>query len=188
MKLIRLSFFKYTRISDEDYGRVSYAPWWEHVDRDTDRSYAYTYHYYTDKSGNRQRRKIYLHRLITNCPPHYVVDHRDRDGLNNQRWNLRISTHSQNRTNSPHHTDNLTGFKGVSLSSSRNTWRARIHYQGVDYELGRYATAEEAALAYDAKARELFGIYAWQNFSPLFENEVQRRQEESQNHLEDVPF
>lgn len=51
-------------------------------------------------------------------------------------------------------------YKGVSLHRSSKMWRAQINCRGVHYSLGQYATQEEAAEAYDAKARELFGQFA----------------------------
>jgi len=45
-------------------------------------------------------------------------------------------------------------------------WVARIKHQKVSFYLGRYNTAEEAARAYDVKAKELLGKSAQLNFRP----------------------
>lgn len=91
------------------------------------------------------------------------VDHRDGDGLNNTRANLRETTVGQNAHNSRRHRDSTSSFKGVNLAPS-NRWRARISVEGVRKHLGLYATAELAALAFDDAARELHGEFACLNF------------------------
>lgn len=107
-----------------------------------------------------ERKTIYLHRMITGCPPAYKVDHRDNDTLNNQRPNLRIATHDQNNLNRSFWS--LSGYKGVSSAGRR--FRARITVDGVEKYLGRFDTAVEAATAYDDAAHETFGEFAWLNF------------------------
>lgn len=47
---------------------------------------------------------------------------------------------------------------------TKNKWRASIAFQGNLSHLGVFICAEDAAKAYDAKARELFGLFAHTNF------------------------
>lgn len=102
-----------------------------------------------------------LHRFIMNCPKGFEVDHINNDGLDNRRENLRLCTRSQNNGNR-----RLTTikFKGVSWERKSKSWRASIGKDYVNYELGRYKTAEEAAEAYDRAARRLYGQFARVNF------------------------
>lgn len=103
--------------------------------------------------------KILMHREIMGFPKQ-EVDHRDRDSLNNQRGNLRLATHSQQMANSR---TRLHGrFRGVRphYNPKCSRFTARI---GKIY-LGCFMTAKAAALAYDAKAVELFGEFAVLNF------------------------
>jgi hypothetical protein len=91
------------------------------------------------------------------------VDHRDRNGLNCRRGNLRAANASQNQGNAGLARSNTTGFKGVDRCGDR--WRARIKRNGKTASIGGlYVTAEEAARAYDKAAREHFGEFAWLNF------------------------
>ena len=102
-----------------------------------------------------------MHTFITGS---VGVDHVNRNGLDNRRMNLRPATTSQNNANQGIRRDNTSGFKGVSWEAANRRWHARIRSDGKLHSLGRYATREEAALAYDAAATEFFGEYAHLNF------------------------
>lgn len=109
---------------------------------------------------------ILMHREIMqvlDSPSWVLVDHKDRNGLNNQRSNLRVCTYALNVANSPARTGR---YKGVSISNRAHgvKWRATITYKGIQYHLGYFYTEEEAAIAYDLEARKLFGEYAILNF------------------------
>lgn len=98
-----------------------------------------------------------------------VVDHIDRNKLNNKIENLRESTLSQNRANSKLTSKNTSGYKGVS--KMRNKWRVQIEYCGKTHRLGCFECPIVAALAYDKKALELFGEFANTNFKPKSEKD-----------------
>jgi hypothetical protein len=91
------------------------------------------------------------------CP--VIIDHCDGDPSNNRWINLRRATQSQNCANRRRHRNNASGFKGVTLIPS-GRWRAIISKRGRRYDLGIFATAEEAHDAYMAAARKLFGEFA----------------------------
>ena len=114
----------------------------------------------------RQRRttKIYLHRIILNAPKNKQIDHRDGNGLNNTRENLRIVSHSENQRNKKSYKNNSSGYKGVDKPGSR--WRARVHHEGNEIHIGYHDTAEDAARAYDAKIKEL----SWEIVNPRMLN------------------
>jgi hypothetical protein len=108
-------------------------------------------------------RLMRLHRFILNPPPKTGVDHIDGDGLNNQRRNLRLATHSQNQHNSRVRSDNKSGFKGVHWSKHARKWHVQIMVDGRTKFLGLFENKKEAGVAYDAAARELFGAFARTN-------------------------
>jgi hypothetical protein len=105
----------------------------------------------------------YLHRVILGVDAGVLVDHEDGDALNNRRNNLRAADHSQNTANRHAPTDSNSGFKGVWFDRNRGKFVAHIGVRGARKTLGRFATAHEAAEAYDAAAREAFGAYARTN-------------------------
>lgn len=89
------------------------------------------------------------------------VDHRDGNGLNNTRLNLRTGSQSQNRANSTKRKAAQSKYKGVMRCGKK--WRAQI-CTGKQRYLGVYANEIAAALAYDAAALEKFGEFAKLNF------------------------
>jgi hypothetical protein len=95
------------------------------------------------------------------------IDHINGNGLDNRRENLRIATASQNHMNKTKQRGTYTStYKGVSLRSDRLHlgWYANIKVEAKHIHLGRYPTEEAAAMAYDKKAKELFGEFAHLNF------------------------
>ena len=111
------------------------------------------------------RETLRMHRLILGVTdPSVEVDHWDGNGLNNTRRNLRIATHSQN-AHSVRHVRGVSRFRGVCRASNRGKpWEARIRRNGPRIYLGTFDTEEEAAMAYDAAAKEFFGEFAALNF------------------------
>lgn len=119
-----------------------------------------------DRSAKRSY-PLSMHRALLDSPSGVEVDHKNRDGLDNRRSNLRLATRSQNTANSPHRANGMSGYRGVTFQRPYRRWAASIESQGCRIHLGNYATAEEAALAYDKGAREVFGEFAYQNFGGL---------------------
>jgi len=91
-----------------------------------------------------------MHRLILAAGPGEAIDHRDRNGLNNQRENLRFATASQNQANRKP-SGGKSAYKGVFLHAC-GRWHAQITINGVQQSLGLYHTEEDATRAYNAAA------------------------------------
>lgn len=102
-----------------------------------------------------------MHQFITGA---IGIDHRNGDGLDNRRSNLRVGTQAQNCANTRIRSNNKSGFKGVSWKKGCDAWVAQIRRDNKSYHLGLFSDREEAARAYDAAAIEFFGEYARINF------------------------
>ncbi|WP_061576552.1 HNH endonuclease [Bacillus licheniformis] len=109
---------------------------------------------------------IRMHREILKPPPELVVDHINRDKLDNRRENLRIATRSQNTANSIKPSTNKSGYKGVHYRKDQRKWRACIRVNQKNISLGQYDDPEKAARAYNKAAVEYFGEYARLNELP----------------------
>jgi hypothetical protein len=87
------------------------------------------------------------------------VDHKDGDGMNCRRENLRPATKLQNSYNRGRNRNNKSGFKGVSWFARDSKWQAAISANGRQKHLGFYDTPEEAAKAYRTAAEQLHGAF-----------------------------
>ena len=105
---------------------------------------------------------VRMHREIMGMIDGNEVDHKDGDGLNNCKSNLRVGTRQQNAANQKRSTRSKTGYIGVSLSVNHVTTPYRVYC--AHKFIGMFATAEEAARAYDKAVKEKYGEFAKTNF------------------------
>jgi hypothetical protein len=110
---------------------------------------------------------LYMHRLIMGAPNGLEVDHRDSDGLNNRRSNLRIATHQQNQVNKRKRAGCSSRYKGVCFATKIDKWVAYIVINGKQQHLGVFITEESAARAYDVAAVETWGSFARPNLTDV---------------------
>jgi hypothetical protein len=166
MRQISLTKGMTALIDDEDFEWASRFTWWAvNLGRKGEN------HWYaaTNVGGRKNKKTLLMHREIAaraGLPWSPRYDLRDRNGLNNQRVNLRPATATLNNANSKKRLGTTSRFKGVSWESFTGRWRAQIRNAGKSFSLGRFADEIEAAKAYDAAAREQFGEFALTNFSP----------------------
>lgn len=108
--------------------------------------------------------RVKMHRFIMGVTdPSILVDHKNRNGLDNRKHNLRLCDKLKNAANSKP-INKTSAYKGVSFDNYSKKWVARIKFEGKQLNLGRYDDEEDAARAYDAKAKEVFGEFAYLNF------------------------
>lgn len=142
----------------DDYQDISRFNWHAQINRNT----VYALRSYKDENG--VWRKELMHRRILKMVDR--VDHRNHNGLDNRRTNLRQASKSQNQYNrSGRRKDNTSGFQGVSWNSRDLVWQAKAAADGVNYALGSYSSAEEAARAYDDFVSHRHGEFAYLNFT-----------------------
>ena|SRR5258708_4530611 len=136
-----------------DYPLVAQHRW--HAKKDSKTGTFYVQTHVRKLDGTRTTK--FLHQLLV--PGVEMVDHRDGDGLNNRRTNLRAATNQLNQHNRNKQT-NGSGFIGVDFVKDTGKYRARIKHNGKRLFLGSYANEVEAAIAYNAAAKELYGAFA----------------------------
>jgi hypothetical protein len=115
--------------------------------------------------GFNHERKVLLHRFLLGAEKGREVDHKDGNGLNCARSNMRDCTRSQNAKNRLMSANNSSGFKGVHWRADKGKWAAEIACNGSRVRIGYFDNKKEAVLAYDRKAIELHGEYAKTNES-----------------------
>lgn len=145
MKEISLTQNKVALVDDHNYDWLIKFNWM--ADKHRQRWYA---------KANINGKSVYMHRLIMNTPLGLEVDHKDKDGLNNQEYNMRNCTRSENAQNQR----DKDKYVGVYLDKRDGAIFSSIcvNYQTIN--LGRYKTKEAAALAYNLAAIKYFGVDA----------------------------
>jgi hypothetical protein len=139
---------------------------------DFDRVNQYIWTLRISKVGNRyaermaispdgRRRTELMHRFILGLTDSDVhTDHRDGDGLNNQRFNLRSCIRADNAKNRRKLAIKTSRFKGVTYRRRADRWEAKIRVSTKLIYLGHYMTEEDAARAYNEAALKHFGEFA----------------------------
>lgn len=153
---IMLTQGKSTIVDDADYELLSRIKW--HAHRKPKEK-----NFYAISSDGRK-----MHRFILKANSHQIVDHINGDSLDNRRENLRLCERYQNCRNSTKRVGNKSGYKGVFFRKDNGKFRAQIGVRENGspryINLGHFNSAEEAASAYDAAAKQYHGEFARLNF------------------------
>lgn len=156
MKTIPLTQGKVALIDEADFEAVNRFKWCAAKDRQG--FYAVRTVRKPDGSRTTQR----LHQFL--MPGSSRIDHRDGDGLNNQRHNLRPATRQQNAQSFRHKQLNATSkFRGVSWYPRYSKWQAQIQVSGKSIPLGYFVFELDAAKTYNEAALKWFGEFAHLN-------------------------
>lgn len=135
MKRIVLTQEKSALVDDEDFEALSQWNWIAVKIGKT---------YYATRSIEPR----YLHRVLMKPAKRMCVDHIDGDGLNNQKSNLRVVSHSANLSNRVFkNTNNKSGTNGLSWAKERGMWHARLIREGKKHFLGYFKRKEDAEKA-----------------------------------------
>lgn len=117
--------------------------------------------WYLNNNGYVYNNKIgKLHRYIMNPSDDLVVDHINRNPLDNRRDNLRICTQHDNCLNRSVYCNNTSGVQGVCWDKNTNKWKVQIMVNGKLTHIGGYNTLEEATEARRQAEIEYFGEFA----------------------------
>lgn len=162
MKEIQLTKGKVALVDDEDYEHLNKFKWHALDSKHT---------FYADRriTINGKRVHISMHRFLLDAGTGDMVDHKDRNGLNNQRHNLRFCTCSQNNVNRS--ASGISKYRGVSLKTKKaisksgelkfyTYWSAAIQVNGKVKHLGYFKKEDVAAIAYNNAAIKQYGEFA----------------------------
>lgn len=135
-------------IDGEDFDKVKDYKWSVHKDHNN---------FYALSKIN--GKTIKMHRLLLGFPKH-IVDHKNGNGLDNRRENLRTCLHAENMYNRKKQSKTSSIYKGVYFNKQCKKYKANIKINGKLMYLGLFEDEREAAEEYNKKAVELYGEFA----------------------------
>ncbi len=162
MKIIPLTRGKIAIVNNSDFKWLSKRKW--HAVRPTPTGIE---RWYAVRVVGPKGRKLYMHKAIVarmGLPPQRLCDHKDGDGLNNRRTNLRPCSAAQNVQNKRKQRGASSQFKGVNWDRKNKKWLVRLNHNRKCCFSGRFRNEKSAAKAYDAAAKKFFGQFAKLNF------------------------
>lgn len=154
-KEIPLTQDKVTLVDIENYDYLNQWKWFADKDRKNSIFYAKR-----SVLKNGKQTTLKMHREILKPPKDMEIDHKNRDGLDNRKCNLRLCNRSQNQMNKEIQRNNTSSYKGVSWHERGKKWQAYIRKDYKRKHLGLFNIKEEAALAYNEAAIKSFGEFA----------------------------
>jgi AP2-like factor (euAP2 lineage) len=142
-------------VDDEDFERVNQFNWYAHITN-------YTVYAARNTSVDENGKVIMMHQFILN---YIKIDHKDFNGLNNQKHNIRPCTHAENMRNRKpfKNIKSSSKYKGISFNKTKGKWVSLIWHNNKVIYLGQFEEEINAAKAYNKKAIELFGEFAFLN-------------------------
>ena len=156
MKEIPLTRGKVALVDDADFEWLNQTKW--HARKNKNGNW-YASGYL--KKGKGDYKSILMHREILRLTdPKIQGEHKDGNGLNNQRGNLRLATNQQNSMNTKKKKNAASKYKGVSWAKTNSKWVAKIRLNGTLMHLGYFKNEIAAAYAYNNAAIMYFGEFA----------------------------
>lgn len=149
-KLIALTQGKFAIVDADDYDFLMQWKWW----------YAKGTYAARSVGGRRNKKILFMHRLILNTPEDKFTDHINGNKLDNRRKNLRHCTHQQNMSNMKNRIGGTSKYKGVYWHKGGKKWAANVTVNYKNIHLGLFVSEIEAASAYNEAALQYFKEFA----------------------------
>ncbi len=148
MKRIKLTQGKFALVDDEDYDYLSKFKWYAYCSRGI--FYAGRTEYINGKGHILQMHVTLLGRKMG-----AEIDHKNRNGLDNRKENLRFSTHSENCRNRSKLKGKSSMYVGVSWDKKIGLWRSYIKIKGKLIHLGLFSSEIEASAEHNKAEKNL---------------------------------
>jgi len=158
-----MAFMKEIALSKQGKNKGKYFAIVDDEDYDWLNSYRWCFDGRYAQRRNKIEGHVRMHIFIMNPPEGMGVDHKNGNQLDFRRCNLRICSQWDNSKNMSKHADGKSKYKGLTQTKN-GKWFARINYRYEHISIGLFESEEEAAKAYDKKAKEIYGEYAKLNF------------------------
>lgn len=148
MKTILLTRGLFAKVDDDDYEWLKLHKWYAAKQPKT---------WYAARSTvvDGKKSTTWMHREINKTPDGLFTDHKNGEGLDNQKTNLRSATHQDNMINCARHKIGSSQYRGVSWHISNRAWVAQITFNSRNIYVGSFPTEAAAKVAYDIKRAEL---------------------------------
>lgn len=136
MKKIPLTQGKFAIVDDEDFEKINQHKW------------HFSHGYAIRDAGRRKNKKhIWMHRLLNNTPDNLITDHINRNKLDNRKCNLRTVDWHKNGTNRGLNKNNTSGYKGIIWRKDNKKWQSRIKFNYKQIYLGCFNNIKDAIKA-----------------------------------------
>ena len=134
----------------EDWEKLKYYRWYKNM-------YGYA------EANNENHKKIKMHKVIIGNVGNMIIDHINRNKLDNRKCNLRVVTKKANGLNRDLRKENTSGYAGVSKVNTG--WKATITENGKNINIGIFSTKERAIKARREAEKRIYGIYSNDNYT-----------------------
>lgn len=155
MRTIELTQGQVAKVSDHRFDELNIYQWHAWWNKSTKSFYAVR----NVKKEDGKRTIVYMHRQINNTPDGFDCDHKDHDTLNNQDYNLRKATRSQNNMNSRLRPDNE--LKEKCICKNHSSFMVQINKNGKKVFCKTYKTLEDAIIARDEAVKKHYGEFSY---------------------------
>ena len=109
-------------IDKEDVFKINFVKWFAEYDNKLKGYYIRAY----ERGKSKNRKNLFLHRYIMDCPDDMVIDHINHDTLDNRKENLRIVSHTENMQNLSLYSTNKSGYKNIYFAKDKKLWICKI--------------------------------------------------------------
>ena len=119
------------------------------------------YCYFRFSGCGQNRKKIKLHRFLMNVVDDdaVIIDHINRNPLDNRKSNLRIGNTVLNTYNKDYNSNSISKVKGVSWNKAMQKWIGQVQVNGVRIYTHSYKSFEECCKVTEDLRKQMYEEY-----------------------------